>query len=189
MQHGRHTEKQLVLGYPAVTFSVQCLQTRAATTGPAGCLGIHVAIIHLLLHSKHFEPSLALHWETHSAFSNSVLIRPAIRGSPVNTAHFSTGGHSASFILRAVCCVCLCYPFFVPRLLSPPSWKGRTQPPQASIHLPSLTLGEAIKLLLPDLGGEKKNETHAQGSSGGQRDSESEPSISQAKEKQWKLSR
>lgn len=28
--------------------------------------------------------------------------------------------------------------------------------PQASIHLPSLTPGEAIKLLLPDLGGEEK---------------------------------
>lgn len=126
---------------------------------------------------------LAFHWETHLAFSRSVLIRPAIGGSPVNTAQFGTGGHSAGFILRAVCYVCLCCPFFTPCLLSPPPRKGRTQPPQASIHLPSLTLGEAIKLLLPDLGGEKTKNS-AQGNRGGQRDSESEPSISQAKEKQ-----
>lgn len=32
--------------------------TKAATTGPAGCLGTRVAIIHLLLRSKHFEPNL-----------------------------------------------------------------------------------------------------------------------------------
>lgn len=127
---------------------------------------------------------LAFHWETHLAFSRSVLIRPAIGGSPVNTAQFGTGGHSAGFIPRAVCYVCLCCPFFTPCLLSSPPRKGRTQPPQASIHLPSLTLGEAIKLLLPDLGGEKKKKNSAQGNRGGQRDSESEPSISQAKEKQ-----
>ncbi|KAL4700096.1 hypothetical protein H8957_000164 [Semnopithecus entellus] len=67
-------------------------------------------------------------------------------------------------------CVSSDYPFLLPAFHHLTNGEAGCSPPQASIHLPSLTLSEAITLLLQDRQGEK-NENSAQGAMEGKWDS------------------
>lgn len=126
-------------------------------------------------------------WEMQPVFSKSDPIRPA---NWWQSSHHSTlqARVQMLFGLSANCSLCL---FVFPRILPPlllafhhlPNGEAGCSPPQAGIHLPSLTLSRAIKLLLQDRGGEK-NENSAQRAAEGKWDSPGmEPLISRAKKK------
>lgn len=65
-----------------------------------------------------------------------------------------------------------------------PNGEAGRSPPQASIHLPSLTLSQAIKLLLQDRGGEKNESSAQRAARANGTLLEPDPLISQDKKKQ-----
>lgn len=109
-----------------------------------------------------------------TTLSKSDLIRPANRW---HSSHHSTLQAQEEMLCRLSCELLVClfvFPWIIHSLL--PAFHHLTNgeagcsPPQASIHLPSLTLSEAITLLLQDRRGEK-NENSAQGAMEGKWDS------------------
>lgn len=96
--------------------------------------------------------------------SKSDLIRPATREAVSSSRHtpgpHGSPGLSCKLFLAPTCLLglsILCFPAFHHL----PNGEAGRGPPQARIHLPSLTLLQAVKLRLQDRGGEK-NENGAE---------------------------